>query len=392
MKTYFSEKTGNDVIIKVEGRIDTLNAAQFGAEVDRIHALYPDCMLHLDFLGTEYMTSCGLREIMRFIKSGYRFELFNVNQDVYIVLSTTGMTEFVTARRRINKVDVTGCTVIGRGANGIVYKISDDTIVKVFFRANADIDKILNERLLAKKALVAGVPTAISFGLTEADGKPALIFELIDAKSLSKLFGEDRGNIDKYVADYVALVKKIHSIDPERLDYPVISQSEELLKKLETIRSLIGEEAAETLKEIITSVSQEETLLHGDIQPNNVMATGGELLIIDLDTMTKGVPLFDLAFLYRTLCIFRLFSSEEEEKAFLMFGSDTADALWSRFIRLYYEGESEEFIAETEKKCRAVGLLAILSREVSRHGHTEMADRMTELLKEACADIGKLAG
>lgn len=63
----------------------------------------------------------------------------------------------------------------------------------------SDIDMLITERIIAKQAFVKGVPTEISFGLCESDGKAGLVYELVDAETLLSIFSKDDSTIEKYV-------------------------------------------------------------------------------------------------------------------------------------------------------------------------------------------------
>ena len=73
--------------------------------------------------------------------------------------------------------------MIGEGANGKVYRVDRDTIVKVYRKPDA-IQEIQRERELARTAFVAGVPTAIPYDVVRIrEGGYGSVFELLDATS-----------------------------------------------------------------------------------------------------------------------------------------------------------------------------------------------------------------
>ena len=53
-----------------EGSIDTNNAEQFGAEVAKIRTEHPDGKLVLDLDELKYISSAGLRQILKLKKKG----------------------------------------------------------------------------------------------------------------------------------------------------------------------------------------------------------------------------------------------------------------------------------------------------------------------------------
>ncbi|MBR0085199.1 MAG: hypothetical protein IJL97_01480, partial [Lachnospiraceae bacterium] len=70
-------------------------------------------------------------------------------------------TEMMTVEKAYRVVSVEGCEEIGRGANGTIYRIDRDNVVKVYNNADA-LEDIQHEREVAKLALILGIPTAIS--------------------------------------------------------------------------------------------------------------------------------------------------------------------------------------------------------------------------------------
>ena len=133
------------VLVTMSGRVDTLSGRDFGQEIDRIHAEHPNARLILDFARVELMTSMGLRELLKMKRKHYDLLLSNVNRDVYTVLKMTGMTDILEVEKAFAHLSTAGCKLIGKGANGEVYRLDEETVVKVFTR-NPNLDDILNER------------------------------------------------------------------------------------------------------------------------------------------------------------------------------------------------------------------------------------------------------
>ena len=86
----------------------------------------------------------------------------------------------------MNRYAAEGCEVIGEGANGIVYRTDPDTIVKVYKNHDA-LEEIHNERELARKAFVLGIPTAIPYDVVRVGEGYGSVFELLNAKSFAKI-------------------------------------------------------------------------------------------------------------------------------------------------------------------------------------------------------------
>ena len=95
-------KEGGKTIIKTGERIDTLNAAQFEADIQP--ALEQGVDLEIDCTALNYMASSGLRIFQSTMRTvvrnlGGQMKLTHVNEDIYDVLKMTGFTRHLTVEK-----------------------------------------------------------------------------------------------------------------------------------------------------------------------------------------------------------------------------------------------------------------------------------------------------
>jgi hypothetical protein len=57
----------------------------------------------------------------------------------------------------------------------------------------------------------------------------------------------------------------------------------------------------DALLEILDAMPDTKTVVHGDLHPGNIMIHNGELMLIDMGEATRGVPIYDIASIYRDL-------------------------------------------------------------------------------------------
>ena len=184
--------------LQLNGRIDSSNAAP--VEEELLEKL-KDCKtpsVALDAENLEYISSAGLRVILRLRKQFPELKIINASSAVYEIFEMTGFTEMIPISKGYRKLSVEGCEVIGQGANGKVYRLDKDTIVKVYYKADA-LPDIHRERELARRAFVLGIPTAIPYDVARVGDSYGSVFELLNAKSFSQLIAEEPENLDKYV-------------------------------------------------------------------------------------------------------------------------------------------------------------------------------------------------
>ena len=156
--------------ISLENRIDTSNAAavekRIFDEMEKNEGA-PD----FDASALTYISSAGLRILMKVKKKfmSQRLSINEVSPEVYEILENTGFTELFDVKKRRREISVDGCDIIGKGFYGTVYRLDDETIVKVF-DPGFSVSMIENEQQKAKTAFVKGIPTAISYDIVRDVG------------------------------------------------------------------------------------------------------------------------------------------------------------------------------------------------------------------------------
>ena len=121
------------MIIALEGRIDTNNAAQTESEIFAAVDGVSGADIIIDAEKLEYISSAGLRVLMKLRKSIDKpLPVINVSRDVYEILDTTGFTELFDVKKALRTVSVEGLEEIGKGGHGKVYRLDEETIIKVY--------------------------------------------------------------------------------------------------------------------------------------------------------------------------------------------------------------------------------------------------------------------
>ena len=191
------------------------------------------------------------------------------------------------------------------------------------------------------------------------------VFELLNAKSFSKLIAAEPDKLDTYVEQFVDLLKKIHSteVSPEDMtDMKAVA-----LDWAEFLGEYLPAEQGEKLTALIRAVPECRTMIHGDYHTNNVEVQDGEVLLIDMDTLSFGHPIFELASMYLGFVGFGEMNRESAEK-FMKLPYETMCRIWKKSLALYLETEDPGRIAEVEKKAMVVGYARLMRRTIRRMG------------------------
>ncbi len=358
------DNTNAILTIFLQGRIDSNNAANVETEIMDIINGNDHTSLVLDMEELEYISSAGLRIILKLKKLDKTLKLINVTSEVYEIFDMTGFTEMMEIAKAYKKISIEGCEVIGQGANGKVYRINGDTIVKVYASPDC-LDDIKRERALAKKAFVLGIPTAISYDIAKIGDTYGTVFELLDAQSIAKLLAENPDKIDEYVDIYVDLLKKIHSTKVK--DEDMVDMRQTAINWATFDAEYLPKEIGDKLIALVKAVPRSDYMLHGDYHIKNVMMQNGEALLIDMDTLCVGDPIFELGSMFNA---YEGFSSMDESVslAFLGIPHDLSVLFWHKTLKKYLGTEDEAVLADVDKKARILGFMRLLRRLVRRGG------------------------
>ena len=335
------ELTDNLLTLFFEGELNSYNADVMEKEIDEVLSSSKFQTLNLDFAKLQYISSAGLRIILKIKQKHDDSHVINANLDVYDVLQMTGFTNIMDVKKAMREMSVEGAEIIGEGFFSTVYRIDKDTIIKVFNRTS-DEKQIERELKLAKQAFVLGIPTAISFDIVRVKDKLGVRFEMLDCMSLKNAFIKYPEKYDELLNKYVDLLKKINTT--ECFDPSVPSIKKFFIEKVEAIKHLLDEVHYEKLLGLMKSVPERSTFVHGDCHFKNIMVQGEDFLLIDMDTLSVGHPIFELANLR---CPYVAFEEDAPGNCEQFFGmkAEYCVKLYDDIVRLYF-GKEDEIIKD----------------------------------------------
>ena len=339
----------NDILrIFLEGEINSYNADNVAKEIDEITAKQAFKKLVLDFSNVRYISSAGLRIVLKLKQKFQEVSVVETSLEVYDIFSMTGFTNIMTVRKALRTVYLSGAVIIGSGYYSTVYRLDNDTIVKIFNRVS-DEDQIERELKLSKQAFVLGVPTAISYDIVRVDDKLGVRFEMLDCISLKNAFIKYPDKYDELTDRYVALLKKINTTDTNGNDiFPNMRQF--FLDKLAYIKHFIDESYYRKAKKLLTSIPDKTTFVHGDCHFKNIMVQGDEYLLIDMDTLSHGHPIFEIALIRAPYVAFEADAPGNTEQ-FLGVSAEFAQKLYLDVVKRYFGTDRQTLLDTLEIIC-----------------------------------------
>lgn len=369
------------MMIPIKGRIDSTNAAQVEQALQAQLSGQTDVVLDAEKL--DYISSAGLRVILRIRKEHPELRIINVNSDVYEILDMTGFTEMMPVEKAYRVVSVEGAEEIGRGSNGTIYRIDKDNVVKVYNNPEALAD-IQHEREVAKLALILGIPTAISYDVVKVGDSYGSVFELLNARSFAKILAREPEKLDWCVEEFVKMLKLIHSTEVPKGKLP--DMRERALDWAGFMQDYLPKAAGEKLAALVTAIPHDNHMLHGDYHTKNLELQNDEVLLIDMDTLAVGNPIFELGSMYNSFIGF----SELDHNVILKFqGFDwqLARTFWRKSLSAYLGTNCPTKLREVENKARILGYTRMIRRAIRRKGletetgRAEIAHWKAELLE-----------
>ena len=363
-----SYRIDKDILyIAIEGRIDASNAAEAEEKIFSIKSANPEKHTVVDADKLEYISSAGLRVILRLRKEEPKLAIINVASDVYEVFDMTGFTDMVTVEKAYQRMSVEGCEFIAKGANGAVYRYDDETILKTYFAKDA-LPEIKQERENARKAFVLGINTAIPYGIVRVDDGYGTVTELLNAVSVTKLIRNNPDDMSEAAKYYIDMLKSIHAIKVE--DGEVPDMKETALAWADFVAPHLPEEQGKKLRALIEAVPKENTLMHGDYHTNNIMVQNGEPLLIDMDTLCMGHPVFELGSMFNA---FVGYSELDHQVTINFFGytHEIAEKFWDMSLKMYLGTDDEELCRSVAEKAMIIGYTRMLRRAIRRPEETD---------------------
>lgn len=240
----------------------------------------------------KYISADGLDVILELKKRYENILIDNARLGIYDTLALYGFDHFVDINKKYRFVSVEGCKIIGEGGHGTIYKIGEDTILKVY-KDHSPIEVIENERQYAKNAFMNGVATAIAYDVVETEQGYGVIFEMVNGMTLGQYLKKHPDKLEEYSIKFADLFHTLHTTNADKTLYD--DYQDVLVDRCEKAKKYITDDEAEQLKRIVKSIPRGNGMIHGDYHPNNVMVDDeGELLLIDMADISRGNGFYDI--------------------------------------------------------------------------------------------------
>ena len=340
--------------IYLEGAIDSATAPEAETQIMEFYHGHTAKAVVLDAGELRYISSSGLRVLLKLRKLEQNLQLINASPEVYDILEMTGFAELFPVSRAYRTIDLQDCEVLGAGGHGKVLRLNADTIVKLYYAGDC-VEDIKREQDYAKKAFVMGIPTAIPFDIVKCEDMYGLVFELVNADIVANYLNNHPDQLEVIAEKYAQVMKQLHET---HVVAGALSSTRELYRtRIEGLRAYMTDEEVDTLHRINDAIPESDTVVHGDFHPKNVMIQNGELVLIDMADLTTGHPLYDLG----SMALTHHLPSDGRIENITGMKAEMVRRLWQLFLAKYLGTEDPQAIGLFEKKLSVVGLMKMAS-------------------------------
>ncbi|MCR5774400.1 MAG: STAS domain-containing protein [Lachnospiraceae bacterium] len=341
MKSQF--KDGN-LVYFLEGRIDSSNADQVGKELQDEGTLFDGMSIAFDAERLEYISSAGLRVLLKFKKSVKRdIKIINVSDEVFDILDVTGFTSIFEVERQMRSISIKGCKRISSALNGEIFQLSEDEMIKVY-GDSIPFSDIKKERQLAQTAMAFGIPTLIPYDIVQCENGYGIVFEKAETTSLAYLISHEPAKLEEYAGRLATLLKELHSTEVPEDKFPDIKDK---YRKWIAETNDPSDSKVSVFSSLISTIPDSGTYVHGDINLNSVMVKDDELLLLDMSGSARGNSLFDLQALFASLVAIE---RKNEGYCLKTFGLSRTACIkfWNAFFSVYMGDRPQEIHSMNE--------------------------------------------
>lgn len=342
----------NNLTVRLNGRLDTNTVSELEKEMSDLDN-YQKVVFDFDRL--DYISSSGLRFILKCKKTVDDTSVINCKPEVFEIFNITGFSEMMKVEKALRTISIESCEKIGEGFYGTIYRLDQETIVKVYKISDA-LPMIEREIGLAKKAFVMGIPTAIPYDIVKVGDSYGAVFELLNAESIVNLI-DSYDALNDFAGKCVQILKDMHK--KEVLSGELPSRKEATIDVLKECKKFFSTETYNKLLKLLETIPEKNTMLHSDFHVKNIMAQNDELLLIDMESLSMGHPIFEFASMYATYIAFSCVDKQNTDK-FLGMPLETTTKLFNTIFKLYYDDKTDEELELIKLKLSMISYLQVL--------------------------------
>ncbi len=393
MKTSYDNNT---LTLYLTGRIDAENSAGIEEEISSELAKFPGSVPAFDTSELEYISSAGLRVLLKFRKSaGKNLDVLNVSNNVYDIFEVTGFTELFNVKKRLREISLDGCEIIGGGGFSTVYRLDSETIVKVFTRPTATLAGAEKDRRISREVFMHDIPTAIAYDVVKVGDNYGLVYEMIDTDTVSGTIRKHPERLEELSIKMAILMKKLHTTEFETEKFPDARDKFSMMVQGVYENGFITADEKSIADGVIDRIPYRKTFVHTDFHPKNVMVSGDDLMLIDVGDAGLGHPIIDLMCSYALFIFLARYSAKPgavgTHEQNMGLNADTLGAMWNIILPKYFGTSDKETLSRYEGIMSDYASIFFMEAALLSEGKMSV-ERRKDLCRQAITRLREVAG
>ena len=347
---------GDTLAFTLEDRIDSNNVHIVQDQIDTALSETDASKIQLDASNLTYISSAGLRMVMRIARRGIEVSVVEASPAVYDVFDITGFVQLFNVQKRLREISIDGLQQIGAGANGRVYRLNAEQVLKVYNPITNPPEKIAREKDVARMAFILGIPSALSFDMVRVGNSFGIVYELVNALTLGETVAKSPERADEYATRMAQMLQQLHATECDKDTFPDARLALHAWADVSEQSGYYTPEIIEKVRALIDSIPVRNTFVHGDFHPANIMVTDDdELLLIDMGDASAGDPIIDLLGSFQLM---RLVASRPgAAELYTGMSSELLAHVWDVFVREYYGTQDDQEIQRIEQKLKFYAII-----------------------------------
>ncbi|MBQ9518703.1 MAG: phosphotransferase, partial [Firmicutes bacterium] len=192
----------------------------------------------------------------------------------------------------------------------------------------------------SRKAFIKGIPTAISYDFVKAGGYYGIVYEMINAKTLAQVIGEQPDKLEYYAKECAKLLKQLHTTEFEPGELP--DAKDFCTYWVDIFKTQITGDEEKIMRRIVDKIPIRNTFVHGDYHVSNIMFQDGELILIDTGDSALGHPIID----FIGMALVYIFARKNPQSLFKIahITPEQAEVFWDVFMKMYFNTDDDALI------------------------------------------------
>ena len=279
-------------------------------------------------------------------------------------------------------ISTEGLKQIGMGVSAEVFLYEEGKVLKLF-RESVTREQVDKAYKIAKFMSEGSISCPKVYDMVRSGARYGIISEFIDAPALQISIYNGQTTRHEAAVKMGSLLKKVHSLKPADFIPP---QKEMVSDIYDRLGDLLSDKTKQEFMDFLDTFPGKGTVLHGDFHENNMMIRDGELILIDMDSLCVGSPLFEFQ---QSFTVYRAENIPDDWRDKLHYSNEEAQQFIYDYLGSYFDTDDIELLSEYDRIFTRVSALNGFVAGLLQ-APPEMREQMKEFARARIPDMERL--